>query len=89
MGGLPTSTVNGFAVHPVNPKLMYVAMREGVFRTDDGGGKWTRAATSPKNAAAIAIHPVRPTEVYVATTQGHIMMSRDEGRTWTPVQERR
>ena len=43
MGGLPTGTVNGFAVHPSNPKVMYVAMRDGVFRTDNAGQSWIRA----------------------------------------------
>lgn len=88
MGGLPTSTVNGFAVNPNNPNVMYAAMRDGVLRSDDGGAKWTRA-TEPKNAAAIAVNPVRSTEVYVATTQGQIMMSRDEGRTWAAVNDTR
>jgi photosystem II stability/assembly factor-like uncharacterized protein len=86
VGGLPTGTVNGFAVHPTNAKLMYVAMREGIFRSEDGGGRWTAAAGGPKNAAAIAVHPTRPTEVYVATTEGHIVISRDAGGTWAAVQ---
>jgi photosystem II stability/assembly factor-like uncharacterized protein len=87
VGGLPTSTVNGFAVHPNNPNVMYAAMRPGVFRSDDGGAKWMRA-TGPQNAAAIATHPIRRTEVYVATTQGRIMMSRDLGKTWSAVSDR-
>lgn len=82
MGGLPTGTVNGFAVHPANPKLMYVAMRAGLFRSEDAGGRWTPVAGGPKNAAAIAFHPRRPAEIYAATTDGHIVVSRDGGVTW-------
>ncbi len=37
MGGLPTGTVNGFAVDPANPRAMLVAMRDGIFRSDDAG----------------------------------------------------
>ena len=38
MGGLPTNrTVNGFAVDPTNPKVMYVAMRDGLFKSMDAG----------------------------------------------------
>lgn len=82
VGGLPTGTINGFAVQPTEPKLMYVAMREGVFRSEDGGGRWTAAGGGPKNAAAVAVHPRRPTEVFVATTDGRMFVSRDRGRTW-------
>ena len=51
MGGLPTGTVNGFTVHPSNPKLMYVAMREGVFRSQDGGSRWAAVAGGPNEYA--------------------------------------
>ncbi len=39
MGGLPTGTVNGFAVDPSNANVMYVAMRDGIFRSTNGGGE--------------------------------------------------
>jgi photosystem II stability/assembly factor-like uncharacterized protein len=81
VGGLPTSTVNGFAVHPANPRVMYVAMRDGVFRTDNAGQSWTRAE-GMTNAAAVAVDPKRPSEVYASTTEGRIFISRDGGVTW-------
>lgn len=86
MGGLPTGTVNGFAVHPSNPKLMYVAMREGVFRSQDGGDRWTAMAGAPKDAVAITVHPIRPEEIYIATAEGDLVSTRDGGRTWNAVQ---
>ena len=82
MGGLPTSTVNGFAVHPSNPRVMYVAMRDGIFRSADAGLTWTPATNSPKNAAAVAVNPRRPTDVYAATMDGRMFLSRDGGATW-------
>ncbi len=82
MGGLPTSTVNGFAVHPTNPQVMYVAMRDGIFRSDNGGERWTRAANGPRNVATVAINPKRPVEVYAATTDGKIFRSTDGGTGW-------
>lgn len=85
MGGLPTGTVNGFAVDPTNPKVMYVAMRDGVFRSDDAGRRWTLTSGSPKNAAAVAVNPRRSTEVSVATTEGGIFISRNEGQTWEAI----
>lgn len=85
MGGLPTGTVNGFAVDPTNPKLMYVAMRDGVHRSGDAGEKWTPATGSPKNAVAVAVHPKRRGEVYAASAEGAIFVSRDGGQRWDPV----
>jgi len=85
MGGLPTSTVNGFAVHPSNPKIMWVAMRDGIFRTDNAGDTWTRAERSPKNAAAVAVNASQPRELAAATSEGRIFVSDDGGLTWKPV----
>lgn len=81
MGGLPTSTVNGFAVHPANLKVMHVAMRDGIFRSDDAGQRWTRTQ-GPANVAAVAVDSKRPSEVYAATVDGRIFVSRDGGVTW-------
>ena len=85
MGGLPTSTVNGFAVDPSNATLMFVAMREGIFRSDDGGRRWTAVANGPKNVAAIAVNPKKPSEVYAATMDGSIFRSTDKGEQWSAV----
>ena len=85
MGGLPTGTINGFAVHPVNPKTMYAVTRDGVYRSEDAGARWTPASGIPRNAMAVAVHPRRPTEVYAATAEGGMFVSRDGGQTWEPV----
>jgi len=85
VGGLPTSTVNGFAVDPTNPKLMYVAMRDGVYRSTDAGKQWTQTAGGPKDAATVAVNPKRPREVYVATADGKLFASPDGGQSWDAV----
>ncbi len=64
---------------------MYVATRDGVYRSEDAGARWTLAPGSPKNAMAVAIHPTRPTEVYAAAAEGRTFVSRDGGQTWEPV----
>ena len=79
MGGLPTSTVNGFAVHPTDPKVMYVAMRDGILRSDDAGLRWTAAADGPKNVAAVAVNG---SEVYAVTVDGAVYVSQDGGVRW-------
>jgi photosystem II stability/assembly factor-like uncharacterized protein len=83
MGGLPINTVNGFAVHPSNPTIMWVAMRDGIFRSENGGQTWTPAAGGPKNVAAVAVNPQEPGALVAATSEGRIFRSRDGGLTWT------
>ena len=85
MGGLPTGTVYGFAVDPANPKVMLVAMRDGIFRSEDAGGRWMLARGGPRNAAAVTVNPRQPREAYAATTEGQVFVSRDRGETWVPV----
>lgn len=83
MGGLPTNrTVNGFTVDPTNPKIMYVAMRDGLFKSTDAGNSWKSVGSDLKNLAAVAINPKKPNEVYVATMDGKIYMSADAGMKW-------
>ena len=83
MGGLPTSrTANGFAVDPTDPKVMYVAMRDGLFKSTDAGESWKPVGKGLRNLAAVAVNPKRPTEVYVSTVDGTIYRSLDAGASW-------
>lgn len=83
MGGLPANrTVNGFAVEPENPKVMYVAMRDGLFKSTDAGESWKRIGNEIKNLAAVTVHPRKPKEIYVSTADGIIFKSGDGGTTW-------
>jgi len=84
VGGLPTRrTVNGFAVNPENPKVMFTAMRDGLFRSADAGGTWKPVGTALRNMAAVAINPKRAEEVYAASEDGKLYVSTDGGTTWT------
>jgi hypothetical protein len=74
--------VNGFAVDPGNPQIMYAATRDGLFKSVDAGGRWASVGKELKNVAAVAAHSRRPVEVYVATMDGVISRSRDGGTTW-------
>lgn len=83
MGGLPTSrTVNGFAVDPGNPQIMYVAMRDGLFKSTDAGETWKRVRNELKNLAAVAINQKKPKEMFLSTMDATIYMSADGGITW-------
>jgi photosystem II stability/assembly factor-like uncharacterized protein len=83
VGGLPTNrTVNGFAVDPENPKIMFVAMRDGLFKSTDAGASWKRVENEIKNVAAVAVNPKKQTEIFVSTTDGTIYLSADRGMKW-------
>ncbi len=83
MDGLPTQkTVYAFAYNPRNPKMMYVALREGLFFSDDEGKRWKRLNTGPKGLVSLAIHPKDPAKILAGNARGKIFVSKDSGRTW-------
>lgn len=83
MGGLPANrTVNGFAVDADNPKVMYVAMRDGLFKSTDAGQTWKPVGKDLKNLAAVAVNPRKPNELFAATADGVIFKSVDGGLKW-------
>lgn len=83
MGGLPANkTVNGFAVDPQNPKVMYVAARDGLFKSTDAGETWKPVGKELKDLAAVAVDRRKTSEVYAATMEGVIFKSMNGGVTW-------
>lgn len=83
MGGLPANrTVNGFAVDPENPRIMYAAMRDGLFKSTDAGETWKRVGNELKNLAAVTVNPKKTKEIYVSTVDGAIFQSTDGGYAW-------
>jgi photosystem II stability/assembly factor-like uncharacterized protein len=76
-------TANSIAVAPTDDSKVYVATPDAVYKTTDGGTKWTIAASQP-NAAALAIEPNDPSVVYAASGGAGILRSSDDGTTWTP-----
>lgn len=61
---------------------MYVAMRDGLFKSADAGETWQSVGKELKNLAAVAVNPKRSSEVYVSTADGVIFRSTDGGTTW-------
>jgi len=83
VGGLPTNrTVNGFAIDPANSRTMFVAMRDGLFKSTDAGASWKRDGNGLKNLAAVTINPKKPNEMFVSTADGTIYVSADAGMKW-------
>ena len=83
MGGLPANrTVNGFAVNPEDPKVMFAAMRDGLFKSTDAGASWKRVGNELKNLAAVTINPKKSNEMFVSTLDGALYVSADAGMKW-------
>jgi photosystem II stability/assembly factor-like uncharacterized protein len=83
VGGLPTNrTVNGYAVNPGDPKTMFAAMRDGLFKSIDAGASWKLVGNGIKNVAAVAINPKKPAEIFLSTMDGSIYVSADAGMKW-------
>lgn len=85
MGGLPTSwTVNGFAVNPEDSRVMYVAMRDGLFQSMDVGESWRPVGKGLTGLAAVAINPRQANEVFAVSVDGKVYRTADGGKTWEP-----
>ena len=83
MGGLPANrTVNGFAVNPQDPRIMFAAMRDGLFMSTDAGTSWKSIGNEIKNLAAVTIDSKKPNEMFVSTLSGTIYVSVDAGVNW-------
>ncbi len=83
MGGLPANkAINDLAVDPANPKVMYVAVDGGLFRSVDAGVTWKPLGKNLKDLAAVTVNPKKPNEIYTLTARGIIFKSADGGTKW-------
>lgn len=83
--GLPDKQrVYSLAADPQSPSTLYAGLREGVFKTSDGGKSW-RQVTSEVSDAIVAVHPGRSNIVYAASDDGTLVRSEDGGESWQRV----
>jgi photosystem II stability/assembly factor-like uncharacterized protein len=76
--------VRALAVHPHNPRLLYLGSEQGLFRSEDGADNWTRVE-SPLNGLqiwSILLLPAAPDVILVGTCPARILRSGDGGSTW-------
>ncbi len=101
-GQLRSSSVGAIAVAPSNPDVVYIGMGEtalrgnimqgdGVYRTTDGGKRWTHLGLAPSMAIGrIRVHPTNPDIAWVAALgnpslpnpERGVFKTTDGGRTW-------
>lgn len=76
--------VRALAVHPRDPRTLYLGSEQGLFRSTDGADTWARVE-SPLNGMqvwSILLLPADPETVLVGTCPSRLFRSADGGRTW-------
>jgi photosystem II stability/assembly factor-like uncharacterized protein len=77
--------VRALAVHPREPRTLYLGNELGLWRSTDGAGNWERV-TSPLDGLqiwSILLLPNRPEVLLAGTCPSRLFRSEDGGRTWT------
>jgi photosystem II stability/assembly factor-like uncharacterized protein len=84
--GKQSDTIVSIALHPANPRILYVATNESVYKTRDGGSTWERMATdlSTYRVLSLALDPQHPATVYAGTMIDAVYKSPDGGQHWMP-----
>jgi photosystem II stability/assembly factor-like uncharacterized protein len=77
--------VRALAVHPEEPRTLYLGSEQGLFRSSDGADGWARIE-SPLNGRqiwSVLLLPHDPDTVLAGTCPARLYRSGDGGRTWT------
>ncbi|HNP47389.1 MAG TPA: T9SS type A sorting domain-containing protein [Bacteroidia bacterium] len=71
-------------INPANPNILYAATTNGLFRTVNAGGNWTKVINS--SVADMELKPGDPSVVYAVTDDywgsSELFVSPDSGATW-------
>lgn len=82
---LKATRVNTVAVDPKNKCLVYVGVRNEIWKTDNCGRDWFRLffdARTDKTFSRIAIDWYNPLNIYAGTSDGDVLKSVDAGASW-------
>jgi photosystem II stability/assembly factor-like uncharacterized protein len=77
--------IRALAVHPANPRVLYLGTEQGLYRSEDGADNWARVE-SPLNGLqiwSILLLPGNPDVILAGTCPSRLFRSADAGRTWT------
>ena len=70
---------------PRQPKHIYLAAQNRLFRSVDGGESWVEIASPGSNVSVIALAFSRLGILYAVDERGDLFRSADEGGSWNPV----
>jgi photosystem II stability/assembly factor-like uncharacterized protein len=83
--GLPDGVgVQGIAVHPENPDIVYAGTSHGPYRSSDRGNRWERLdyPEGDPGVWSFLFRPGDPSVMYLGTAPGAIYRSTNGGDTW-------
>lgn len=80
-----SEAIVSIALHPTNPKILYVATNDAVYKSRDGGDSWEKFPSfSARRVTTVAIDPQLPATVYAGTMGDAVYKSPDGGQHWLP-----
>ncbi len=77
--------IRAIAVHPREPRVLYLGSEQGLFRSGDGADHWSRVP-SPLDGLqiwSILLVPADPEVIVVGTCPARLFRSGDGGRSWS------
>lgn len=87
MGRLPTeSDARAVLIDAQQPKRVYAATGNSLYRSDDAGQTWQEAGRGLVGGVeAMALDARQPQRLYAATRAGALYVSEDGASTWQPL----
>jgi len=88
MGSPGGGHVQGIALDPSNPMILYAGAAKGLCKTTKGGlDNWPSVGLEPLGPNAIVVDPEEPQIVYAGTYSSGVWRSPDAGGAWEPVND--
>lgn len=86
--GLPSINHSALAISPVDPKIMYVGTRIGIYVSEDVGETWWTRVIDPEATGAIIVKCITPSlteakTTYIGTNGRGVYITKDAGFSWT------
>lgn len=83
--GIPSQSRRTRAIlqHPALPGIVFAGTTEGFWRSTNGGSSWMLITTNKLEINSIAVHKENPNTVFIGTNNYGVMVSHDNGKTFS------
>ncbi|MBL7152024.1 MAG: hypothetical protein ISS89_05530 [Candidatus Omnitrophica bacterium] len=85
--GRGETDIRTVAVHPANPRIIFMGSKHGVFKSEDAGRNWRNVLSvrgQNRRVNFLLLNAADPNSIYAATGQG-LFYSGNSGRSWKRV----
>lgn len=89
VGGLPQATINDIQVDPKNKCVIYAAVGNRLYRSNDCARTWTQQyfeSNTGVSVTTVVVDHYNSRNVYIGTSRGEIIKSIDSGENWRTIQ---